>query len=94
MQAAGTKVIGVWDDHDYGINDGSKDFSKKHITREIFLDFIEEPAKSPRRLHKNSSIHQDYIIHGQNGFKTHIILLDNRFDFDSKTDDRLGDEQW
>lgn len=57
MQTAGTKVIGVWDDHDYGINDGSKDFSKKHVTREIFLDFIEEPAKSPRRLHKDSAIH-------------------------------------
>jgi len=22
MQQKGTKVIGVWDDHDYGINDG------------------------------------------------------------------------
>ena len=22
MQGKGTKVIGVWDDHDYGINDG------------------------------------------------------------------------
>jgi hypothetical protein len=24
----------------------------------------------------------------------HLILLDNRFDFDSKTNDRLGESQW
>ena len=34
------------------------------------------------------------MIEGKDGFKTHIILLDNRFDFDSNTHDRLGDEQW
>lgn len=43
MQKNGTKVIGVWDDHDYGINDGGKDFFLKNITRDIFLDFIKEP---------------------------------------------------
>ena len=43
MQKKGTKVIGVWDDHDYGINDGGKDFFLKNITRDIFLDFINEP---------------------------------------------------
>lgn len=53
----GTKVVGVWDDHDYGINDGDKTFSQKHFTREIFLDFVEEPIDSVRRIDKNSTIH-------------------------------------
>jgi alkaline phosphatase D len=87
----GTKVIGVWDDHDFGINDGDKTFSQKHFTRDIFLDFIDEPEDSIRRTDRNSSIHQDYIIHGKNNFKTHIMLIDNRFDFDKKLLDRLGD---
>jgi hypothetical protein len=34
------------------------------------------------------------VIEREDGFKTHIILLDNRFDFDKNTHDRLGDEQW
>ena len=94
MMDLGTKVVGVWDDHDFGINDGDKTFSQKHFTRTIFLDFIDEPEDSIRRTDKNSSIHQDYIIYGKNNFKTHIILLDNRFDYDSKVFDRLGDQQW
>jgi len=49
MQANGTHVIGVWDDHDYGVNDGGNQFVHKHANREIFLDFIGEPEDSPRR---------------------------------------------
>ena len=49
MMDLGTKVVGVWDDHDYGINDGDKTFSQKHFTRTIFLDFIDEPEDSIRR---------------------------------------------
>ena len=32
-----TSVIGVWDDHDYGINDGGKYFSKKEERKSIIL---------------------------------------------------------
>ena len=91
MQQKGTKVIGVWDDHDYGINDGDKTFKNKHIIRDIFLDYVDEPQDSERRLAKNSPIYQDYIIN-HNGIKVHIILLDNRFEYDVTTKDRLGDE--
>ena len=38
-----TKVIGVWDDHDYGKNDGGREFEAKDTIRELFLDFLEEP---------------------------------------------------
>lgn len=32
------------------------------------------------------------IVH--NDLKIHIVLLDNRFDYDRETGDRLGDNQW
>jgi alkaline phosphatase D len=43
MLASGTKVIGVWDDHDFGFDNEDKDFKGKHQNREAFLDFVGEP---------------------------------------------------
>ena len=57
-----TKVIGVWDDHDFGANNGNMHFSKKDINRDIFLDFLDEPKDSLRRLEKGTGIYQDYMI--------------------------------
>ena len=45
-----TKVIGVWDDNDFGLNDGGASFAGKDQNRELFLDAIGEPASSERRL--------------------------------------------
>src|SRR5690349_11085734 len=36
-------IIGTWDDHDYGANDGGKNFSKKAESKERLLDFLEIP---------------------------------------------------
>ena len=44
-----TKIIGIWDDHDYGMNDVGGNFPYKNITREVFLDFLDEPKNSIRR---------------------------------------------
>ena len=49
-------MIGVWDDHDYGTNDGDKTFKRKFVTRDIFLDFIGEPKDSERRMEKETGI--------------------------------------
>lgn len=57
MKALGTKVLGVWDDHDYGVNDGGSDYPHKKLTREMFLNFVGEPLDSARRLDKDSPIH-------------------------------------
>ena len=53
----GTAVIGTWDDHDYGINNGGGEFRLKDETRDIFLDFIGEPSDSVRRLDRGSGIY-------------------------------------
>jgi len=47
-----TKIIGIWDDHDFGCNGCGKDFKKKDLMREIYLDFLEEPKDSDRRKEK------------------------------------------
>ena len=44
------KIIGVWDDHDMGKNDGGTTFEHKDRNRDIYLDFIDEPSDSERRL--------------------------------------------
>ena len=36
---ASCEVIATWDDHDYGQNDGGKDFSKKVESQQLLLDF-------------------------------------------------------
>lgn len=44
-----TPIIGIWDDHDYGINDGGKFYTNREESQQVFLDFIGEPKVSPRR---------------------------------------------
>ena len=52
-----TKIIGMWDDHDFGSNNEGKDFSLKHQNRDLFLDFLDEPATTERRYQKGTPIH-------------------------------------
>src|SRR5258708_9822057 len=35
--------LAVWDDHDYGVNDGGGDFPHKAISKELFLKFWNVP---------------------------------------------------
>ncbi|XP_024991409.1 uncharacterized protein LOC112525467 isoform X4 [Cynara cardunculus var. scolymus] len=43
-----SKVIGTWDDHDYGLNDAGKEFKQKDTNQRLMLDFLDEPQDSPR----------------------------------------------
>lgn len=70
-----TEIIATWDDHDYGWNDIGKEYQFKEDSKDIFLDFFEEPSSSSRRNHKGiyHSYEYDY---GKN--KLQVILLDGR----------------
>ena len=57
-----TATIGIWDDHDYGTNNGDSTFKLKDRNRKLYLDFIGEAAESERRLQIGTAIHQDYIV--------------------------------
>ena len=87
------RVIGVWDDNDYGVEDGGKDNPNKVESQRLLLNFLDEPADSPRR--KQLGAYAAYSF-GPNGKRVKIILLDGRYHRDSpgRHADMLGAEQW
>lgn len=42
-------IIGTWDDHDFGLNDGDGRLTIKEESAVCFLDFMREPKESARR---------------------------------------------
>ncbi len=71
-----TKMIATWDDHDYGLNDGGKTYSKRAESAQIFLDFFKDPADSPRR--KREGVYGSYTF-GSGDRVCQILLLDTRY---------------
>ncbi|KEG13294.1 alkaline phosphatase [Trypanosoma grayi] len=43
------RVIGVWDDHDMGKNDGGSEYTDKDVVQQFFLDFLGVNGDDPRR---------------------------------------------
>lgn len=68
-------IIATWDDHDYGWNDIGRHYPFKAESKEIFLNFFNEPKDSERRKHEGVYTSYSYETHGK---KLQIILLDNR----------------
>jgi alkaline phosphatase D len=68
-------ILSIWDDHDYGENDAGKDYPFHRESRELFLDFWQVPADSPRRTH--DGIYGSHVYQSQNR-TLQIILLDTR----------------
>jgi len=80
--------LAVWDDHDYGANDGGADFPHKAVSKELFLDFWNAPATDVRR--QREGIYDSRVI-GPPGMRVQIILLDVRwFRSPLKVTDRRG----
>lgn len=90
-----TPVIGVWDDHDYGLNNGGKNNKHRDIMQQLWLDFVDEPKDSIRR--QRPGIYESYYLGDPT--KVKVILLDIRYFKDhpglfSTGKDMLGDSQW
>ncbi|KAB2096342.1 hypothetical protein ES319_A01G102400v1 [Gossypium barbadense] len=90
---AKAKVVGTWDDHDYGLNDAGKELSAKTTNQRLLLDFLDEPQDSPRR--KQDGVYTSYTF-GPPGKQVKIVLLDTRYHRDPLSSDGsvLGDSQW
>lgn len=102
-----TDVLGTWDDHDYGLNDGGVEFKAKAASQQEFLNFMNVPKSSELRKRKGIYNSKNYVI---DGHEVRIILLDTRYfrtplTPDTETDKRikpneygvgtiLGDTQW
>ena len=71
-----SRLLAVWDDHDYGENDAGLEYPHKAESQQIFLDFLYEPRDSVRR--KSPGIY-DSIILGPDGKRVQFILLDTRY---------------
>lgn len=98
-------VIGIWDDHDYGENDGDKNYPKKEESKTLLMDFLDVPNKTIVR--KREAAYQVYTF-GKKDKKVKIILLDGRYFRDELTKDYsnkyrylpnedgdvLGEAQW
>ncbi|MFP6901179.1 MAG: alkaline phosphatase D family protein [Opitutales bacterium] len=70
------RILGIWDDHDYGENDAGIEYPKKVESQQIFLDFLGEPKGSVRR--KTPGIY-DAVTIGPKGKRVQFILLDTRY---------------
>ncbi len=73
---AAVPVMATWDNHDYGTHSGGAEFPLKRVSRDIFLDFFDEPAGSARRLREGV---YDAKIFGPEGRRVQVILLDTRY---------------
>ena len=99
---ASTPIIGVWDDHDYGINDGDKRFAQKKESRDLMFDFLGMPADAKERNREGGYAAHTY---GTGDQQVKVILLDGRYFRDTLsridrqyqvnlTGQMLGDAQW
>ncbi|MDF1810987.1 MAG: alkaline phosphatase D family protein [Verrucomicrobiales bacterium] len=73
-------ILAVWDDHDYGVNDGGKDYEMKVQSEEVFHEFFETPAESEVLQHPGT--YQTRYFGGE-GRRLQVILLDTRYFRDS-----------
>ncbi len=69
-------VLATWDDHDYGVNDGGKEYPKRKESQQVFLDFFDVPKDSPRRT-REGIYHAEMF--GPPDKRVQIILLDTRY---------------
>lgn len=69
-------VLAVWDDHDYGLDDGGAGNPMRDQVQQAFLDAFGVPDDSPRR-HRRGVYHAR--LFGPPGRRVQIIMLDTRY---------------
>ena len=55
-------ILSIWDDHDYGLNDGGRDYSLKKESQKMFLDFWEIPNDDIRSSREGIYFSQNKIF--------------------------------
>jgi len=93
VSEATTVVVGTWDDHDFGKNDAGREYPMRRESQGALLDFLGEPADSPRRAQEG--------VYGARTFgeaprQVKVILLDTRYHRDpiGSNGTILGEPQW
>jgi len=70
-----TRMLAIWDDHDYGANDAGKYYPQKERSKKVFLKFFGESKHSERRKHEG--IYTSYFFTDSSQI-LQLILLDCR----------------
>lgn len=76
------KINGTWDDHDYGLNDGGKEFAKKAEAQQLLLDFLGVEKDDSRR--KQEGVYGS-VTFGNGNKLVKVIMLDTRYFRDALT---------
>ena len=76
-----TPFYTIWDDHDFGKNDGGKEFDFKFQSAVAFLDFWQVAQNDPRRKQQDG-IYHSVMLNGPAGRTIQIIFPDLRFNRD------------
>ena len=69
-------ILSIWDDHDYGINDGGSNYRNKIRSQKMFLDFWDVPKEDIRRKQEGIYFSEDKIFFNK---KFKFIFLDTRY---------------
>lgn len=69
-------ITGTWDDHDYGVNDGGKFFSRKKESQVLAADFLDLPQNHPVRQREGLYHVQTF---GPKDRQVKVINLDTRY---------------
>jgi alkaline phosphatase D len=84
---ADVPVMAMWDDHDYGENDGGIGYPIKDQSRQAFLEFWLEPSESLRW--SRNGIYTSRVF-GPPGYRVQIIMPDLRYNRTPLTLNDLG----
>lgn len=71
-----SELIAIWDDHDFGANDAGFEYPQKEASRQIMLDFWQEPKDSPR--YTRNGIYTSYS-YGSGDNIVRVIMPDLRW---------------
>ena len=98
------KLNAIWDDHDYGKNDGGVEYPLKDQAQKLFLEFWNVDKKDPRNTREGIYFNEETNILGN---KVNLVALDTRYHRSpldqadkpsSPTEDTsktvLGQDQW
>ena len=72
----GKIIMGTWDDHDFGANDGGENYPFKRESQQLLLNFLGTPKNAIERT-RDGVYNSKTIIVNKN--KVKIIVLDTRF---------------
>ena len=86
-----TEILGTWDDHDYGLNDGGSEWEFKDSVQQILLDFLEVGPDDPRRTRKGVYHKKTLTVKGKT---LKILMLDTRYFRTALTKDPSGEKRY